>query len=82
MERTYVVPQDGAEELRVGNWVEIFESYCDGHNQSVQVKVMRVGSKRLDFMLSRQGGQRLKPHEGKITQLYRSSGTTQFHIHL
>jgi hypothetical protein len=82
MERRYEVPQEVAEDLRVGNWVEIFESYCDGRSQAVLVKAMRVGGKRLDFMIGRQFGQRLKPHEGKITLLYRSSGKAQFHIHL
>ncbi|WP_305045129.1 hypothetical protein [Geoalkalibacter sp.] len=82
MERKYEVPEEGAKELRVGHWVEIFEAYCDSSHQAVQVKAMRVGSKRLDFMIGRPGGKLLRPHEGKITQIFRSSGKTQFNIHL
>ncbi|MDO3376807.1 hypothetical protein [Geoalkalibacter halelectricus] len=82
MKRTYEVPQEGAEELRVGNWVEIFEAYCDPRREAVQVRTMRVGAKKLDFMISRPGGKLLRPHEGKITQIYRSSGKAQFSITL
>ncbi|KIH76931.1 hypothetical protein SAMN05660860_00630 [Geoalkalibacter ferrihydriticus] len=80
--RTYEVPQEGAEELRVGSWVEIFEAYCDPRSQAVRVRTMRVGAKKLDFMIERPGGNLLRPHEGKITQIYRSSGKAQFSINL
>ena len=81
MNRVYEIPQDGADGLRVGNWVEIFEAYGDAKGSAVQVREMRIGGKRLHFIVDRRG-RLLRPHEGKVTRISRGPEKTQFNLHL
>ncbi len=81
MKRIYEIPQGGAKELRVGNWVEIFEAYGDAKGTAVRVREMRVGGKKLHFMVDR-SGRLLRPHEGKVTRISQGPDKTQFNLHL
>ena len=81
-ERTYEIPQKEGDNLRIGRWVEIFEAYADNRGDLVKVKTMRVGDKKLVFVLDKHGPRTLRPHEGRITQIEREPERTRFHIHM
>ena len=50
MEHRYEVPPEGAPDLTIGKWVEIFEAYGDAKGMKpIQVRSMRVGGKTLFF---------------------------------
>jgi hypothetical protein len=82
MEHRYEVPPEGAPDLTIGKWVEIFEAYGEaGGRGAIRVRSMRVGGKTLFFSreLGDQPGLRsLHPHEGEIIQISRGEGHIAF----
>ena len=82
MEHRYEVPPEGAPDLTIGKWVEIFEAYGDarGH-KPIMVRSMRVGGKTLFFSQdvgNAAGLNCMHPHEGEIIQVSRGEGHIEF----
>lgn len=82
MEHRYEVPPEGAPDLTIGKWVEIFEAYGDarGH-KPIMVRSMRVGGKTMFFSQELGNGTGLRsihPHEGEIIQVSRGEGHIEF----
>lgn len=82
MEHRYEVPPEGAPDLTIGKWVEIFEAYGDAKGQKpIQVRSMRVGGKTLFFTQEWGNGAGLRhmhPHEGEIINIRRADGLIEF----
>lgn len=82
MEHRYEVPPEGAPDLTIGKWVEIFEAYGDARGQRpIMVRSMRVGGKTLFFSQELGNGAALSsihPHEGEIIQVSRGEGHIEF----
>ena len=80
----YEIPSEATDYLRVGNWVEIMESYDQREkNDSIQVKAMRVGSQLLAFSdRTKEAARPLRPHEGQITFIEGGPTRTIFGIRL
>ena len=82
MEHRYEVPPEGAPDLTIGKWVEIFEAYGDAKGQKpIQVRSMRVGGKTLFFsqeLGNSVGLRNMHPHEGEIVNIRRAEGLIEF----
>lgn len=82
MEHRYEIPPEGAPDLTIGKWVEIFEAYGDAKGgRAIQVRSMRVGGKTMFFTQELGNAAALRclhPHEGEIVRVRRGEGHIEF----